>query len=763
MEGLLDDMCSARASRVKLRKATLLATCVATIGWTLPAHAAGNEDALAAAAIGEIVVTASRRAETVHDLPASISALGGKELKALGVVSSTDIASKVPNVEFRSAWGFSQPQYYIRGLGNRNFQTNAASPVAVYTDGIVMGSSLSQSFQALDLERVEVLRGPQGTLYGRNASAGLLNFISVKPNPDAGITGYVNATYGRFNELAGETALNVPLSDTVAARGAVSYRQRDGFFKDGGGNLGRKVGDEQTFQYRFTIGYFTDDLEITARARGGSIDNDQRPFKQIGKSGPAPFCPHLGLNQVCTDLTGFSDSSDPFESFLSFIGYEKGKANGGDIQVKYELTPSIGLYYSFAYDEASNHRFVDEDFSDNESFSTTYDTTVKFSSHELRLQSEDKSPFQWIFGVYHYRESLDQWYGGVLPLLNVSLGVPVAQQTRTAAAFVNAEWKFADKLSLRGGLRMTYDKRRGRSRSFVFDGTNQNFNPVPADLGSMLAVFEFYPITSIQKSWTKPSGEITLSYKPNADWHLYANYSVGFKGGDFNAGLFSLAENVIVDPEYVHNAEIGVKGRILDGRVSGELSLFRMNVSNQQVASIQSTNGIPSLILGNAGSTRVKGVELSLDARVAGGFSLRGSLGLLDAKFTSYPNGPGGADLSGNRLAYAPKVTANAAVKYDLSTAVGDFTVQGSWRYTGKMFDQPTNDPFYVVKSYWTADAFVEYRPSGDAGLSAKLWVRNLTDKHYYSTYFSSGGLGYEGLGFADPRTFGITLSYNFD
>lgn len=761
MEMLSDDAYSARGSRVKVRKALLLATCFTMIGVALPAQAAEKEADSANAEHEEIVVTASRRSETIHDLPASISALGGKELKALGVVSSTEIASKVPNVEFRSSWGFSQPQYYIRGLGNRNFQTNAASPVAVYTDGVVMGSSLAQSFQALDLDRVEVLRGPQGTLYGRNASAGLLNFISVKPDPAAGIGGYINATYGRFNELAGEAALNMPLSETVAARGAVAYRQRDGFFKDGGGNLGRKVGDEQSLQYRLTVGYFTDDLEVTARVRGGSIDNDQRPFKQIGTIGTQP-CP-LRPNQICTDLTGFADSNDPFESFLSFIGYEKGKANGGDVQVKYNLTSSIGLYYSFAYDEASNHRFVDEDFSDRENFSTTYDTTVKFSSHELRVQSEDKGPFQWILGGYYYREKLDQWYGGVLPLLNFSVGIPVIQHTRTAAAFVNAEWQFADKFSLRGGVRITYDKRRGRSRSFFFDGSNQNFGPVSADLAPTLEVFEIYPDTTIQKSWTKPSGEIILSYKPNSNWHFYANYSVGFKGGDFNAGAFSIAQNVIVDPEYVHNAELGVKGRLLDGRLSGELSLFRMNVSKQQVSSVQSFNGAPALILGNAGSTRIKGLELSLDARVAGGFSVRGSLGLLDAKFTSYPNGPGGADLSGNRLAYAPKVTANGAVKYDLSTAVGDFTVQGSARYTGKMFDQPTNDPFYVVKSYWTADAFLEYRPSGEAGLSAKLWVRNLTDKHYYSTYFSSGGLGYEALGFADPRTFGITLSYNFD
>ncbi|MGE3594160.1 MAG: TonB-dependent receptor [Dehalococcoidia bacterium] len=295
------------------------------------------------AGLEEVTVTASRRAETVQELPASISVMTGDALQEAGIVSSTDVADEVPNVVFRSAWGFSQPQYYVRGLGNRNFQTNSVSPVAVYTDGVVMGSSLSQSFQVLDLERVEVLRGPQGTLYGRNASAGLLNFISRKPDPAAGLNGYVDLSYGRYNEMSGNGALNVPVNEQIAIRGAVAYRSRDGFFDAGNPALGGKVGDEESWQYRLTAGYVTDDLEVLAKVRGGRIQNEQRPYKQIGSLGPAPFCPSLSLNQTCTDPSGFSDSSDPYETFLSVTGKETARATGTDLSVTWRLSPTIAL------------------------------------------------------------------------------------------------------------------------------------------------------------------------------------------------------------------------------------------------------------------------------------------------------------------------------------------------------------------------------------------------------------------------------------
>ena len=694
----------------------------------------------------------------------------------IGGFSSTDVAAMVPNVEFRSAWGFSDPQYYIRGLGNRNFQTNAASPVAVYADGVVMGSSLAQSFQSLDLERVEVPRGPQGTLYGRNASAGLLNFISVQPDPKAGFTGYADLSYGSFNEEMGDLALNIPLTDTVAARAAIAYRQRDGFFKDGGSGaaldgsptifpgLGRDLGREQSLQYRFTIGYFGDDLEVKARARGGFIDDDQRPFKQIGELGPSSYCPHLGLNQICHDAYGFADSNDPFQTFLSFIGYEKGNTNGADLSVKYLIDPSVALYYTGGYDQASNHRFVDEDFSPFNEGDTTYDTTVWFTSHELRLQSENTGDFNWILGAYYYEENMHQWYGLAYPLFQIAgFGSPLNQHTKSAASFANAKWDFAEHFSLRGGVRVTYDQRRGDSQSFYWNGgTNYLTAPGHEGTAGSLLTSVIYPDYALEKSWRKPSGEVTLSYKPNTDWHIYLGYSIGFKGGDYNGGLFSKVESVISNPEYVHNLEFGIKGRALDGRLNGDLTFFRMNVLDQQVQSIQMINGLPQPVLSNAGSSRLQGIELNLNYGLFGGLSLQGTLGLLNARFTRYLNAPGGLNWTGNTLAYAPKRTANLGPRYELQTSIGTFQAEGSWRYTSMMFDQPSDNPFYVVKPYWYADAFLAFRPMSLPQLNVKVLVKNITDRIYYTTYFNTGGSGYEALGFADPRTVAVSVNYKF-
>jgi len=770
--------------RRELFMTILISTCHVAMS-SIPCFGASEDPATSPPAaeagegLDEIVVTASRRKESAHDLPAAVSALSGSDLKDIGALSSTDVAAMVPNVEFHSEWGFSDPQYYIRGLGNRNFQTNAASPVAVYTDGVVMGSSLTQSFQALDLERVEVLRGPQGTLYGRNASAGLLNFISVQPDPKTGYSGYADLGYGSFNELTGDAALNIPLTDTVAARAAVAYRQRDGFFKDGGSgadlngephvypSLGRDVGREQSLQYRFTVGYFGDDLEVKVRARGGFIDNDQRPFKQIGELGPSPYCPHLGLNQICHDSYGFSDSSDPFQTFLSFIGYEKGNANGADLSVKYLIEPSVALYYTGGYDQASNHRFVDEDFSPFDEADSTYDTTVWFTSHELRLQSENAGIFNWILGAYYYEEGLHQWYGSVDPLYGISgFGSPLNQHTKSAASFANAKWDFAEHFSLRGGVRVTYDQRRGDSQSLYWNGTNYLTTPGHEGTAESLLTSVIYPDYALEKSWTKPSGEVTLSYKPSTDWHVYLGYSIGFKSGDYNGGLFSKEQSVITNPEYVHNLEFGIKGRALDGKLNGDLTFFRMNVLDQQVQSIQIVGGLPATLLSNAGSSKLQGIELNLNYRIYHGqfgkFSLQGSLGLLDARFTTYPNAPGGFNWTGNTLAYAPKRTANLGPRYELETSVGTFETQASWRYTSMMFDQPSDYWEYVIKPYWFADAYLAFKPISIPQLNVKVLVKNITDRIYYTTYFNTGGSGYEGLGFADPRTVEVSMEYKF-
>ncbi len=769
------DQSSDARSRSRLIRFAWLSTCMGATVLATPAVAQdtnptsplmegpGAEDEIVSS--DEIVVTASRRNETVLDLPISISAFSGAELRELGVTASTDVAAKVPNVTFRTAYGFSQPQYYIRGLGNRNFQNNVVSPVAVYSDGIVMGSSLSQSFQALDLERVEILRGPQGTLYGRNASAGLLNFISVQPDPGAGVSGFATASYGKFDLISGEAAVNIPLTDTLAVRGAFLHRQRDGVFTDGTGLLGRDPGHEQVHQYRVTLGYYGDGFEATARVRGFNIDSDQRPFKQIGTLGPRPFCPSVELNQTCTDRFGFSDSSDPYEANLSFIGYEKGKSDGVDIQATFDLSPSLSLVAAVAHEEAENHRWQDEDYSPNSAFNPTYDTTVNFSSAELRLQSKGNAEFQWMLGGYYYREKLHQWLATISqPLFGVDLGIPLNQRTKSFAGFANAELNLTDRLSVRGGIRLTYDRREGDARSFIFDGSPAYFfKPIPEDEALDLFVVNVYNTKALGRSWTEPSGEVTLSYKPSSEWHIYGTFSAGFKGGEFNGGFFSATQTVLVDPEFVYNKEIGVKGRAFNGRLSGELSVFRMDITDQQVSALQSIDGVPSLVLSNAANSRLQGIEVNLEARIVGGLSMQGSLGLLDAKYRSYPDAPGGDDYTGNRLVYAPKVTANATLRYEDYADFGEFAAQLTGRYSSKMFDQPSNVPNQIVKAFYTVDGSVRVEPSALPGLSAQIWVKNLLDREYWQTFYSSGGSGYNALGIADPRTFGITVGYQFD
>lgn len=395
---------------------------------------------------------------------------------------------------------------------------------------------------------------------------------------------------------------------------------------------------------------------------------------------------------------------------------------------------------------------------------TTYRTKVHFTSQEVRLQSDTKGFADWILGAYYYSESLNQWYGAVLnPLGFGGLGSPLTQKTRSYAAFGNVVFRLNEQWNIRGGVRLTRDKRRGTSSSFLFDGTGLDFRSVDKAEALGKQVFQLVPDITLQKHWTKPSGEVTLSYTPSETTHLYAGYSVGFKGGDFNGGLFSAAETVIVDPEFVKNIEVGAKFRSPGGALSADLSLFRMRITDQQVSSITSVNGLPALVLGNAAASRLEGLELDLAWRIGAGLSVRGSLGLLDAKFRKYPNAPGGGDFSGNRLAYAPRMTANLALRYDAPTTVGEVTAEVSMRYVTKQYDQPSNDPLFLVRPYGYADAFLAFSPAAADRWNFRVWVKNLTNRKYYSTYFNGGGLGWNALGFADPRTFGVAVAYRIE
>lgn len=720
----------------------------------------------------EVVVTATKRAESVQDVPASISAFSGEGIRQAGIEDSMGVASQVPNLQFRSTFGFSSPQFYLRGLGNRSFHTNAVGPVGIYTDGVTMGNVITQAFPLLDLERLEVVRGPQGTMFGRNTTGGLINFISKKPDPNEGTNGYADLSLGSDNERQIDGAVGFALTDSLATRISVKQRTRDGVFDAQQPGVD-DLGDIDMLQYRVQLGYYdpNDKFDVLVRVRGGEIDNLQRPWKQIGTVGTD--CP-TKLNSQCTDFFGFSDSTDPHETFAQFEGYEKSEADGVDITLNVQLADDLTLTYIAAYDEAESQKFYDEDFSPVALLTDTYDSEVNFSSHELRLTSDYDSDFNWIAGLYYYEDDLDSLEAFSIPdlpavavdpgfagLPSVGFGQVLSQQTESWAAFVSGTWDISDKMVLRAGLRWTYDERDATVRSTVYDSTGLQATPVSEAMVGQLGMFDLIPEMNVKDDWSEPSGTLSLNYNLTDEVTTYVTFARGFKGGEFNGGaLFGVGEATLTDPEFVNSWELGLKGNFFDNRVALNIAYFHTSAKDLQVFSLDPNAAVPTQTLTNAGEATLEGIEIDGHWYISDNLMFKGGIGLLDATYDKF-QANATTSYAGNTLPYAPDVTFNGLIRYEREVSFGTLAAQVDYRYVTESYNDADNDPSLETDPYHIANAHMSWRDSNE-DWEVKLWIRNLDDNEYFSTLYNGGGFGYHGLNFGDPRSYGVSVRYNF-
>jgi iron complex outermembrane recepter protein len=419
--------------------------------------------------IAEIVVTATKRSEALQDVPVSVTAFSSEAINQLGLSGSQDLAAYTPNLQWTSGTGYSRPSIYMRGLGNNSFHVNANGAVGIYTDGVYLGSMITHPFQLFDLERVEVLRGPQGTLYGRNTTAGLINFISVKPDIGGGADGFVEVTGGKFGQFDIEAAATAQLGDKAAIRFAALYNSSDGFFDTPApGNDFDDYGARDTFALRSSLAFEpSDNFSGLLTFRYGLMKANPLPYKQSGLvfDASAPFvapCPtaNPALGQ-CTDNFGFADNRNYHDSFAQFPGREDTRSIGGQLELNAKLSDTLTLTSLTAYDDATLNFFGDEDASPTAQLHDGAIGQSRFWSQELRLTSDMDGPFNFIFGGNYYHEklrsteyfTLTAFGPGVLTGVGV-FGVPegaaqfLDQKTETFAFFGNANYRLTDQLTL---------------------------------------------------------------------------------------------------------------------------------------------------------------------------------------------------------------------------------------------------------------------------------------------------------------------------
>ncbi|MBX7198664.1 MAG: TonB-dependent receptor [Rhodospirillaceae bacterium] len=743
----------------------LMAALVATCGSS--ARAANSDP-------DEIVVTARKRTETLATVPASVTVLTADDLEALQIKASPEIAAQVPGLMWESILGYATPNIFLRGIGNATFNANQAGPVGIHRDGIYQGSSVTYGFGLYDLDRVEVLKGPQGTLFGRNTTGGVINFVTRKPDVADGLNANGSATYGRFNEMDFAGAVGAPVGDAASVRLAAQSLSRDGYVTNQ--NPASGIGREGKIDMHSARGQFrvqSGALDVLFGVRGAQNRSDVTPGKQLGVVCPATVrVPALG---ACADFLGFRESTDLRTNSTNIRSMDKVDSWGTDGTLTW-AGDGFAVTSQTAFD--ANHRKLvnDSDSGPYTEATTNAVTRYRQFSEEVRALSNGAGPLTWIAGANYYRDDLVAFTAFNLTALGpgaLSQFFPVPegaaqvlhQRTESYAGFGEAGYALAPGLTVTAGVRWTHDKRSADINAFLFNAAGLATTFVDRTLAMARLLMPTIPAMTTERAWSRWGGRGVVSYELQPQIMIYAGVARGFKGGDFNGGaLFAPTEANITGPEYVTSFEAGVKGATPDWRFGFDAAAFYYDFSDQQVSILVPGSHATLQQLANAGKTGVKGVEGEVTLRPVEALRLEAKAAFVDARFVRFQRDASNptTNFAGNRPAFSPTFSFAAAARYTADVAQGfALWTQLDTFYKGARFFSVDNNPALMQRGVWLADGSVALgRKDGRYTLTA--WVKNIGDVGYFGTGLANSGLGFLELIPGPPRTFGLTLSAKY-
>jgi iron complex outermembrane recepter protein len=763
-----------------------LLSAVATLALPLIASADSSE-------LNEVVVTAQRQSERSQDVPIAITAVSADELHDRGIRQASDIASVVPNMLLNLPWGpEAQPTFTLRGVTTTDYSQNQSSPIAMYVDEVYKAVGAVQALQVFDMDRVEVLRGPQGTLYGKNATGGAVSLYSANPSLTT-TQGYVEAGYGNYNDRSVRAALSVPLIDNVlAARVALYYEDRNGWTESIVPGVDPLNGVNALAERVTILAQPMDDLKATLK------------FSSTRSNG-TPYGPHALNNEPA--VTGFSGNIPWFDTGSKYSVPKQLRSDSASLKVEAGLAEHLLLTSISGYDYGRWNTLSDDGglpVTARLDDPNSYFSSVNTFSQELRLSSRDTHLLKWLAGFYYGRESVhaivqyhffDGYPGSfVTPAGQALYGFDeynnFDQLKDTRAAFVNATVAVTPTVSLRGGLRYTKDKIE-ITNFYALEGgleaPSAGYGPSP---GTTLWTQTIPYVTGVSYTqysslFSPPggvnapleynnnntSGKVGVDWKPDDQTLLYASFSRGYRGAAFNGQAFNApAELTFAQPEKLDAYEVGSKLEFWQRRASLDLAVFHYNYRNQQFLDAFALPGGQGTGLRtvNAPKSRVDGAEAEFRAKATEDLEFSGSLGLLNSKYQELELH--GVDLSGNQLIQAPHVSGSLAVNWRfLQLNAGDLhlMLDGNW-YSRQYFDAQNTErvsqgPYAIANGRLS---FAGNRAS-TSGFDVGVWVKNLADRQYLQYGLaqrdpSEGGLGFDYGLVGEPRTYGLDVRYRF-
>lgn len=689
----------------------------------LPAQA---QDPAEAAAIEEVVVTAQRRSERLQDVPVTVTAFGADQIDESHIVGVQDIITRTPGLSF-DAFPASEPRLFIRGIGSSDRGSGGDPSAAVFLDEIYLGRPSAIAFDVFDIERIEVLKGPQGTLYGRNVVGGAINVITRAPDL-SGFEAALEGTLGNYDarELAGMA--NLPFADGKAAlRVSGSVRKHDGYTRSTvtGGDL--EAGDTRSARVQLLVEP-TDTLRIHLTA-------DSTTDRGTGPANHVLFTSRPDRYPL---------SLDPDKSLATIDGRQDRDTYGLRGEVNWSL-PFATLSYLGSHREVDYESYYDFDGSNGTRGVEGGDTEhSELTSHEVRLLSPEASKATWVLGVYSYRAETDRMVtNNTISFAGLER---VAQDSRleSYAVYGDITYPLRERLNVTAGVRYTKDK---KDYHIVNRGPQQFQTVFPLDARAS-ATFD------------------AVTWRLGADYHLAADHMVygmvsrGFKSGGFQDAPSSPEAAVTpFEPEYATQYELGLKQQFFDRALTWNNSIFLIDYTDLQTGQ---TVGL-SKLTNNAGKATIKGYETSLAWRIGGGFDLGLNYAYTDATFDDFAtvddnNNP--INLAGNRLSRSPKNKLTLSPSYTLELANGgEVRATAEYRYESLIYDDNSNLQPEVREPTEFIDANAGYT-SPDGTWTFSVWGKNLTDERtrtlqvfFNSTFF---------VAYNAPRTYGATLRWNF-
>ncbi len=806
-----------------IRRAMLAGTALAGSALGLLATPAAAQDAQATETVatpetGEIVVTAQRREQKANDVGIAVSVISAKEIKALNIVNATDVVRAIPNLKF-NAYGSSQVVYNIRGVSQNDYGDQQEPPVAVYQDDAYTSSITAASFPVFDLARVEALRGPQGTLFGRNATGGAVQFISAQPTDK--LDGYLSATYGRFNQVVLEGALSGPLSDTLTARISGQYTRDDGYIKNITPGQPDRGADNHWALRGIVKWEPSSDFKAKLTVRYAKADRE----RQAGIYSLEPTCPNaqfqgefLGPNQECsywgvTGTTGNgyanpaitpSQGGNPWRTAGTNDAYVDRDVFGATLRLDakigaFDVTSitdyqHLKKFYIEQGDSVPEFPYVPQGVPRSPGpcpapaqSVTCYESGTVFFQRARTNQVSQEIRAAATFGQNYltfggFGMIIDGKFAAkyAVPFIQYDPDVKFTQRTESFAFFAQDEFKINDQWKLIGGIRYWQDRKRGVYDAIAPTGPyalSLHFGPDDISYNDTTG-------TVTPGSWSYksglPSGVTTtpgaanptfrgvtaraeIDYKPTPDTLIYASYNRGSKSGGFTFStgtpfptqLVDVLNNIPYRPETLNAYEVGVKAK-LPGNTQFNLAAFYYDYKNYQAfVQVFAAQVVRNL------PAKIKGIEADITSRPIPGLTLQLSGAVQDSEVKNVLL-PDGVTVKTSDLPQAPGFAGNALVRYEFDTAIGRASLQADALYTGKFCFTVMCAPVERERAYHVENVRVGFTPK-DSNLDLAFFVNNVFERQYRVYAFDASTYwGYTTGVYAKPRTWGVNAVWHF-